>query len=320
MIKSPSFLDISGKEVVVIYKHSRFTYALEHGSKKEVLKLSDKNDPIIKSLIESHENNLKCIDSIRSILDELGVTHHLICRSDLSKAELKHRFVISVGGDGTLLDTSHYCEDSPVLGVNSDPRSSIGALCAATEATFRVMLEEIYQGALLPSSLSRLSISIGQKMVEPIALNDVLFCNKNPASMSRFALSLDKCTESHRSSGIWISTPAGSTGGIYSSGAEALPLDANQAIFRLREPYWCDKITPQLLHGSIFGKKELTITSNMTDAELFIDGPHKTFDICLGESVTIGLSNQPLWLFDGPRLINNRKNIIEQRKSMRNLF
>ena len=61
----------------------------------------------------------------------------------------------------------------------------------------------------------------------------------------------------------------------------------------------------------------LTIRSNMTDAEVYIDGPHETYAIALGGLVEIGLAKKPLWLFDGPSLNNNRKLLIKRRTYIR---
>ncbi|HXW60157.1 MAG TPA: hypothetical protein VEK06_01335, partial [Myxococcota bacterium] len=120
-----------------------------------------------------------------------------------------------------------------------------------------------------------------------------------------------------RASGLWIATAAGSTGGIYSSGGDFLPLDADQAVFHVREPYWTDKMRPNLLKGRINRTETLVIQSNMTDAEVFIDGPHKMFAFGLGETLEVCLSDQPLWLFDGPCLNENRKKIILRRQLIR---
>lgn len=319
MIKNPHVPDVSSKQIVVVYKHSRFTYAKDHGFDQHI-NLNNDADPIVRDLRIAHENNLKCVDSIKSALDELQISYRIICRTDMTTEDLKNNFVIAVGGDGTILDTSHYCDDSPMLGVNSDPRHSVGALCVASSENFSDIIREIYQGKLFPTPLTRLSIKIDERPVTPLALNDVLFCHKNPASMSRFILSFRGQIESHRSSGIWFSTAAGSTGGIYSSGAEPLNFEDDLAIFRVREPYWTDQNTPNLLHGSIKRDEIFSIRSNMTDAEIFIDGPHKTFAISLGESVSISLSDRPLWLFDGPRLNKNRMEIIKQRKSIKNFL
>jgi NAD+ kinase len=293
---------------------------LERGTDEEKRKLLKQNDATSKELLSAHEKNLACIATVTSVLLDLGFPHRLLCRTDMHRSDFLNQLVIAIGGDGTLLDCSHYCSDSPILGVNSDPESSIGALCAATATTFRDILKEIIAGQLLPKPLARLEVKLNGQTLIPLATNDLLFCHQNPASLSRFSIKLNQVTESHRSSGIWIATAAGSTGGIYSSGASYLNLNAPRAIFRMREPYWANVAQPKLLTGFIEQNDHLSITCDMTDGEIFIDGPHERRNVNFGDVVEISLANQPLWLFDGPRLIDNRKRIIERRESIRELI
>lgn len=313
-------VDISNRKVVVVYKHSRLSYAMERGSQKDKKSLQNRTDKITQELVTSHENNLRSIESIKNILNDLRIPFEVFCRDEIHRSLLANKLVISVGGDGTVLETSHYCFDSPILGVNSDPAISIGALCIAKVSNFRDVITEIYNGSLQPIPLTRLAITIDGKSIEPLAMNDVLFCHKNPAALSRFYLASKGITEAHRSSGIWISTPAGSTGGIYSCGAKELPIHEHRAIFRLREPYWSDTPMPKLLEGELNGLEKIIIRSTMTDGQIFIDGPHQSVDINLGESIEVGLAEQPLLLFDGERLHQNRQRIIEQRKAIREHF
>lgn len=302
------------KNVLVVFKHSRYTYAEEHAEGSQVI--FDHHNPLTKQLLLAHDKNQACIDHVVATLKKLNIAHSAICRSELNPKQAKNCFIISVGGDGTLLDVSHQCSDSIVLGVNSDPDSSRGALCAAQANNFEKIFKEIYQGKLQPTKLARLAITVGHKDIGINALNDVLFCHKNPAAMSRFSVSLKGLTENSHASGIWIATPAGSTGGIFSAGASPLPLLAHHAIFLQREPSWSQASAPSLLCGAIQPGEKIVITANMSDAAIFVDGPHKMFDVPLGHSVEIALSDQSLWLFDGEKLEEGRKKLIAQRKGI----
>lgn len=318
MIKTENYQDITKKKAVVVYKQSRYDYAKSYGAEKERSNIRDLTNPLTVELIVAHENNLKCIEIVTRTLKQLGVEYDLLCRSVITKAALKNKLVISVGGDGTLLESSHYCEKSPLLGVNSDEKSSIGALCVANASTFKETLQKIYEGMFKPAPVKRLAISIDKQDIDICALNDILFCHKNPASLSRYIISLNGVAEKHRSSGLWVATPAGSTGGIFSSGADILPLDGDRAIFRTREPYAADVKNPTLLKGEIKSENKLIIQSTMSDGMIYIDGTHQSIAISFAQSVELSLSKTPLWLFAGPVLMKNRQNIIKQRSFIRN--
>lgn len=312
--------NITKLPVLLVYKHSRYAFILEQGSDDEKRTLFDINNVVAHELKLAHEKNLACIDAVQKILRDLQIDFRLMCRSDIKDNDLQNHFVITVGGDGTLLDCSHYIIDSPILGVNSDPTSSIGALCAANINNFREIFLAIRARKLLPTPINRLQISINGEKVAPLATNDLLFCHENAASLSRFSLKQGIHHEHHRSSGLWIATAAGSTGGIYSAGGRPLRLDSQKAIFRMREPYWSNPAYPKLLDGVISPHLSLQIISEMMDAEIYIDGAHKRRSIAFGDMIDVGLADQLLWLFDGPTLTANRQRIIEQRETVKLLW
>lgn len=67
----------------------------------------------------AHKN---AINFCQNILKKKLIEWKAVFRSDLSKPIHDVDMVITVGGDGTLLQASHLMDDSiPVLGVNSDP-------------------------------------------------------------------------------------------------------------------------------------------------------------------------------------------------------
>lgn len=67
----------------------------------------------------AHKN---AINFCQNILEKKCIEWKAVFRSDLSKPIHDVDLVITVGGDGTLLQASHLMDGSiPVLGVNSDP-------------------------------------------------------------------------------------------------------------------------------------------------------------------------------------------------------
>lgn len=67
----------------------------------------------------AHKN---AIDFCQNILKKKAVDWKAIFRGNLSQPIHSVDLVITIGGDGTLLQASHLMDDSiPVLGVNSDP-------------------------------------------------------------------------------------------------------------------------------------------------------------------------------------------------------
>ena len=83
----------------------------------------------------------------------------------------------------------------------------------------------------------------------------MLFCHDCPASTTRYLLTFDGRTEDQISSGIWISTAAGSTSVIRSAGGKEMPPRSRRLQFAVREPFPLggkdSRVAPTLIHGYV---------------------------------------------------------------------
>jgi NAD+ kinase len=178
------------------------------------------------------------IDAILSALEKAGcscIIHepylkHL--RNDLqikgeyntfsSRHDLKGNadFMLSIGGDGTLLDTVTLIHDSliPVIGVNL---GRLGFLSGISPNEFPKTLEALTKRhyVLDPRSLLRLETSNNLFGENNIALNDLTIQNKQSSSMMTIDAYLNGVyLNSYWADGLIISTPTGSTGYSLSCG------------------------------------------------------------------------------------------------------
>lgn len=150
----------------------------------------------------------KCVDDVIDILNSNGISYSMIRRDELHRGRIVDKdLVISVGGDGTVLNTSSFIDDTiPLLGVNSDPtrpeeqgvsnlvdeRRSRGALCAITASNVHSLLPKVLVGEIPYSERSRIQCFVRSMYTEtrlPPSLNDILVSHPNPAAISRFRLS-----------------------------------------------------------------------------------------------------------------------------------
>ena len=215
------------------------------------------------------------------------------------KAIARARLVITVGGDGTLLTTSHWVTGGLLLGVNSAPRSSVGYLTFARRSTLARILSRIASGALQPHPVARLEAEVEGRVLPP-ALNDILLAHEQPAATSRYRLRLGRSAEDHRSSGLWISTAAGSTAGIRSAGGQPMPLDSRRLQFRARELYRAHGRSFTLEAGFVEPGQELVVESAMTAGWLFTDGSRMATPFPFGATAILRVAEEPLRLFADP--------------------
>ena len=209
------------------------------------------------------------------------------------------RFVVTVGGDGTLLATSHWVTRAGLLGVNSAPKSSVGYLTATRRATVARDLARIANGDLLPQAVSRVEVELDGKRLLP-ALNDVLIAHEQPAATSRYRLRLGRRAEEHRSSGLWVSTPTGSTAGIRSAGGQPMSLGEHRLQFRARELYRVKGRSAALESGFVEEGQVLEVESAMEAGWLYIDGARLATRFPFGARATFRVAEHPLLLFADP--------------------
>ncbi len=130
--------------------------------------------------------------------------------SDLDKGT---DFLISIGGDGTFLETVHVIRNSsiPILGINT---GRLGFLASTQKDDIRDVLEKINQKKyrLQTRSLIQLDSNLPIFSGENVALNEVTVHKLDSSSMITIHTYIDDLyLNSYWADGLIISTPTGST-------------------------------------------------------------------------------------------------------------
>ena len=193
--------------------------------------------------------------------------------------------VVSVGGDGTFLEAARAVGRQPILGVNSDPKRSVGSFCSATEASFERILDRTLGGSGVIREMVRMELFLNGKRLGPPVLNDVLVTHRKPAATSRYWLKVGGIQEVQRCSGLWLSTAAGSTGAIRSAGGRSIPKSSALLQYRPRELYQgrplsgarSGRFVYRLKGGVVPAGGSIEVGSLMKHGLLCLDGEHVTF-------------------------------------------
>lgn len=263
--------------------------------------LARQGDATAHRILSSDEEQNRTIEVVQKTL-----RHHRIPFTSFSA----HRFsvaekqkinqadlVITIGGDGTALGTSHYITSGLMLGVNSAPGDSVGHFCHTQRDNFAERLANILADKWQPYKLARLAVNLDDKPLPELALNDVLIAHDCPAATTRYILDLNEVKEEQRSSGIWIATAAGSTAGIKSAGGKVMPLGSQRLQYFVRELYREPGRTYALTQGFLAPHEELVIASKMPTAHIYIDGARTAYKFPFGARVLLQRASQPLYLF-----------------------
>ncbi|XP_049374165.1 NADH kinase isoform X2 [Solanum verrucosum] len=267
----------------------------------------------------------EAINFCQNILRKKFVDWEAVYRFNLCRPIRDVDLVVTIGGDGTLLQASHFMDDSiPVLGVNSDPTQaeevedyneefdatrSTGYLCAATVKNFEQIIDDILENHARPSEVSRMSVTLNSKQLPTYALNDILICHPCPATVSRFSFSKMKEDQSSssmvhcRSSGLRVSTAAGSTAAMLSTGGFAMPILSQDLQYIVREP-----ISPgaynSLMNGTVKPEELMEIAWYCKEGQIYIDGSHLIHSVQHGDIIELSSKAPKLKVFLPSHLIS----------------
>lgn len=216
--------------------------------------------------------------------------------------------VVVLGQDGTVANTAKYVGACPLLGVNPDPERFDGVLLPFRVDTLRRGLDATLRGraAVKEVTLAEAVLSDGQRL---LAFND-LFVGARTHVSAQYRLRAGERWERQSSSGVLVSTGAGSTGWLSSVctmasamsrslGGEALapirlPWDAPRLYFVVREPFVSRSTSASAVSGAVTGGTPLVIESLMpSGGVIFSDGMEDdALAFTSGLVATIGPSSQ----------------------------
>ncbi|TFG73327.1 MAG: hypothetical protein E4H27_00980, partial [Anaerolineales bacterium] len=172
----------------------------------------------------------------------------------------KTDLIVTIGIDGLVVNTAKYLDGQPLIAVNPDPAHIDGILLPFTVASGLVMVSKALRGQVIVRevTMAEARLNDGQRL---LAFND-LFIGVRSHVSARYRIRINGFEEHHSSSGIIVSTGAGSTGWLSSmfnmargmarafaeggSGATAevlafsplmLPWDTDHLVFVVREPF-----------------------------------------------------------------------------------
>ncbi|MBN1157438.1 NAD(+)/NADH kinase [Candidatus Woesearchaeota archaeon] len=240
-----------------------------------------------------------CLKKVRNVLKKYRINHEMIQRDCLCMKKISGKdLVITVGGDGTVLSTSHKLRDTtPILGVNSNPQIKEGFLCRANAKNFESVLKRILSGNFRIVRLSRLVAVFRNRKLTP-ALNEVFVGNRKPYFTALYDIEIRGSKEFQKSSGVIVCTPTGSNSWCKSAGGKKLPSNYNGFELIVREPYRGKLFQPKLTKMLLKPKEVIKITSRFKDNIVVIDSIKEEHCLAPGETVKIMLSSTPLYFIN----------------------
>jgi NAD kinase len=257
----------------------------------------------------AHDAYRRAVDALQRSLPR-GVKTQTIERSFLPSFKFSgHDLVVVIGPDGLVINAAKYLTHEPILALNPDPSRVDGVLVpfAAAEGPAWIDLALEGRAPLRRLSMAKVELADGQTLY---AANDFFIGARTHVS-ARYRLGVGGRSEEQSSSGVLVSTGAGSTGwmssvlngaaGVLRGGkkqaaapASRLPWDSDELLYAVREPFISKTSAAELTFGRFGPEDALVIESRMPEnGVIFSDGIESDYlAFNSGASATVRLSRR----------------------------
>jgi NAD kinase len=245
----------------------------------------DNEDKTYEKSLHAIKRQLNAFSDLRvQYVDRTFVSNFVFAPSDL---------IVVVGQDGLVANTAKYVGSQPIIGVNPDPKRIDGVLVPTAVPNLKRAVEQVLseKAAVREVTLAQVETNDGQKL---LAFNDLYIGARSHVS-ARYSLEFGGRSEQQSSSGIIVSTGAGSTGWLSSvfnmvasveqfmgvkQTTRRMPMrwDDPSLMFVVREPFISRHSSAQIVAGLLRDHGTLKIESRMsTEGAIFSDGIESDF-------------------------------------------
>jgi NAD kinase len=232
------------------------------------------------------------LDLLRRSLD-FGIPEQLVDRSLVPTFQFqKEDLVVTLGQDGLVANTAKYVGMQPIVAVNPEPERFDGILLPFLADDARSIVAQVIEAkaTVREITLAEVTLNDGQRL---LAFND-LFIGARSHVSALYRIGHKQSSETQSSSGVLISTGAGSTGwvssvfnmaggiagfcGGVSGKAVRLPWEDRRLLYVVREPFLSRHSQAGIVAGMLQPGEELTLESLMpSGGVIFSDGVETDF-------------------------------------------
>ena len=246
--------------------------------------------------LDSNENNdhifsvFKSLDKHQLDYDVDSQSFDLISKLDnynggfnfskVEKLSNEYDFVISIGGDGTILRSANEIGELsiPIIGLN---KGRLGFLANSPIEIIDSIIEKIKNSNYRISERTIIQVEFEGKTKN--ALNEISISRKNTTSLITIDTKLnDQYLNTYWADGLIISTPTGSTGYSLSCGGPIIMPDSKNLVLT--------PIAPHNLNARplvISDNKQIEISINGRENEYFVSADSQIFSVNIDSKINI---------------------------------
>jgi|SRR3989338_172964 len=251
---------------------------------------------LIVYIVPRTKEQASALQTVEKALKKHSIRYQLEDRDSLSKRSVKGKdLIIVIGGDGTFLRAAQFVDKEMLFGVNSDPRNKEGFFMKADKSNFEAKLKKIVAGKIRLKMFPRLEASIDNKPIGVFALNEFYIGPRKAYHAAKYIIKVGGKQERHKSSGVLVTTPAGSYSWAKSCCGRSMNLDSKNFQYIVREPYQGKIFRDyKLTYGMLKKNQKAEVISEMLDGVVVADSVSKDYNFKEGSKAKIGLSDKSI--------------------------
>ncbi|WP_246051957.1 sugar kinase [Leptospira idonii] len=207
------------KKVLVVLKRTKYELDLEtYGSLAAYMEVTKDKQDVFRRTLESHERQLQSRNYLQT---KVFPKADFVFREKFDAEENLNGYdlIVSHGGDNHFTYVAHQTGKTHLIGCNSDPITSVGALLGFSAEELEEAVNTDFKNTKL-EKWSLISTQIrypnGQVIQTVPAICELSVRNNSPDLTSRYWISYKGQKEEQKCSGLLIYTGAGSTGWVSS--------------------------------------------------------------------------------------------------------
>ncbi len=248
---------------------------------------------------DAHKKYYESLEKIKKLVP-LDLKYQIIEKSFLPNFLFgPNNLIVPVGQDGLVINTAKYLDKQLIVAINPDPSRFDGVMIPFTVEELPAALKKVIadKHKIIQITMAQAKLNNGQFLY---GVNDLFIGHKSHGSARYTIKHSDATIEKQSSSGVIISTGAGSTAWLKSiiTGAVGIvnkfrkysyidppteeeyrfPWDASYLNYSVREPFVSKTSSAELVYGQIYSGEKLIIESNMPEkGVIFSDGIQNDF-------------------------------------------
>jgi NAD+ kinase len=196
----------SPAKILIVEKETRFEYLQKNNQLENLDKKKFDN------IHDDHQRHYTAHDLLVKSLEENSLEFVLIKDKQIVETNFNEfEVIITLGGDGTFINSAAKVSGQKIIGINSEPRKSIGGLAKFVPSDIAMICTKISTDKLEIDNWDRLSAKVNGKELPYWAINEILISKPNIYQTSKLHIKVGNTEGFCYGNGIIVATQRGST-------------------------------------------------------------------------------------------------------------